>query len=81
MDERKKALVNEYKQRKIVGGIYIIKNKLNNMYLLDSASDIQAKLNSFEFMVSSGSCFHYKIKKDWESFSSQAFSFKILETL
>jgi len=80
MDNRKN-LINEYKQRKIVGGVYRLTNTRNGMYFLDYAANIQAKQNSFNFMVSSGSCFHYKLKEDWEAFGGKAFIFEILETI
>ena len=51
------------------------------MYLLDYASNLKAKQNAFDFMVSSGSCFHYRLKKDWAAFGGKAFVFEVLETL
>ena len=80
MDNRK-VLINDYKQRKIIGGIYRITNTCNGMYLLNYATNLQAKQNSFSFMVSSGSCFDYKLKKDWTEFGGKSFTFETLETL
>lgn len=80
MDKRK-TLVNEYKQRKIVGGIFRVTNTKNGMYLLDYTPNLQAKQNAFEFMASSGSCFDYKLKRDLDTFGNAAFTFEILETL
>jgi hypothetical protein len=80
MDNRK-ALINEYKQRKILGGIYRVTNTRNGMYLLDYAANIQAKQNAFDFMVSSSSCLDYRLKKDLEALGSRVFGFEILETL
>ncbi len=80
MDIRK-TLINEYKQRKIIGGIYRVTNTQNGMYLLDYALNLQAKQNAFNFMAYSGSSFHYKLKKDWAAFGGKAFIFEILETI
>jgi 2-phospho-L-lactate transferase/gluconeogenesis factor (CofD/UPF0052 family) len=80
MDKRK-TLINEYKQRKIIGGIYRVTNTRNGMYLLDYATNLQAKQNSFNFMASSGSCFDYRLKKDWAAFGGKAFIFEMLEAL
>jgi hypothetical protein len=77
----RKALINEYKERKIVGGIYRITNTRNGMYFLDYGPDLQAKQNGFNFMVSTGSCMHYELKKDWAEFGSGAFAFEALEEL
>src|SRR4030042_1872050 len=79
--DRKKTLINEYKQGKIIGGIYRVTNTHNGMYLLDYATNLQAKQNMFNFMVSSGSCLDYKLKKDWAVLGGKAFIFEILEAL
>jgi hypothetical protein len=80
MDDRK-TLANEYKQRKITGGIYRVMNTHNTMYLLEHATEIQAKQNAFNFMVATSSCFHFKLKEDWALFGGEAFTFEILERL
>ena len=80
MDKRK-TLINEYKQGKLIGGIYRVTNTCNGMYLLDYATNLQAKQNSFNFMVSSGSCLDYRLKKDLTAFGGKAFIFEMLEAL
>ena len=80
MDKRK-TLINEYKQGKIIGGIYRVTNTRNGMYLLDYATNLQAKQNSFNFMVSSGSCLDYRLQKDLVAFGAKAFIFETLEAL
>jgi len=79
--DRKKILKNEYKQRKIIGGIYRVTNTRNGMYLLDYATDIRAKQNAFNLMASADSWFDYRLEKDREAFGSKVFTFEILETL
>ena len=79
--DRRKTLINEYKQRKIIGGIYRVTNTRNGMYLLDYATNLQAKQNAFDFMASSGSYFDYRLRKDWEAFGGKVFIFEILEAL
>lgn len=77
--DRRKQLTNEYKQGEVIGGIYRVTNTRNGMYLLDYATNIQSKQNSFNFMVSSGSCLDYRLNKDWTAFGGEAFIFEILE--
>lgn len=77
--DRRKTLTNEYKQGKVVGGIYRVTNTRNGMYLLDYATNIQSKQNSYNFMVSSGSCLDYRLNKDWAAFGGESFIFEILE--
>ena len=50
--DRRKSITNEYKQRKTIGGIYKVMNTCNGMYYMDFATNIQAKQNAFNFMVS-----------------------------
>ena len=80
MDKRK-TLINEYKQGKVIGGIYRVTNTRNGMYLLDYTANLQSKQNSFNFMISSGSCLDYRLKKDLAEFGDKAFVFETLEAL
>jgi hypothetical protein len=77
----RKALIEEYKNRKITGGVFRVVNTKNGRYLLDCAPDVQARQNAFNFMVGQGSCFDYKLKRDWDAFGSKAFVFEVLGTL
>jgi hypothetical protein len=79
--DRRKTLINEYKQGKITGGIYRVTNTRNGMYLLGHAVNLQAKQNSYNFMVSTGSCLDYRLKKDLAAFGGKVFIFEILEAL
>ena len=79
--DRRKTLRDEYKQGKITGGIYRVTNIHNGMYLLDYAANLQAKQNSFNFMVSSGSCLDYRLKNDLAEFGGKVFIFEMLEAL
>jgi hypothetical protein len=77
----KKVLKEEYKQRKISGGIYRVVNTRNGKYVFGYAVDIQAKQNSFNFLGSSGACRDPRAVKDWQTFGNGVFSFEVLETL
>ena len=79
--DRRKTLINEYKRGQIIGGIYRVTNTRNGMYLLDYAPNLQSKQNSFNFMVSSGSCLDYRLKKDLTAFGGEVFIFEMLEAL
>lgn len=80
MDDRK-ARINEYKERKIIGGVFRVINTQNGKYLLDYATDLQAKQNSFNFMVTTNASFDYKMDKDWKEFGAAVFKFEILDSL
>ena len=81
MIDRRKKLINEYKQLKQSGGIYKITNSLSGMYLLGHTSDLRGIQNRFNFSVSTGSCIHPKLQKDWKEFGGKTFTFDILESI
>jgi hypothetical protein len=77
----RKTLKEEYKQNKVIGGIYRVTNTRNGKYLFNYAPNIQAKQNAFEFAASSNTVFDNRLRGDWESLGGGAFSFEVLETL
>ncbi|ADJ26571.1 ArsR family transcriptional regulator [Dehalogenimonas lykanthroporepellens BL-DC-9] len=81
MTNNRKDLINAYKQRKIIGGVFKVTNTTNGRYLLDSAPDIQARQNAFNFSVTTNNPFDYKMRKDWQEHGASAFTFEILDTL
>lgn len=82
MDKKnRKELVQAYKERKIIGGVYAIKNTINGKMLLESAADLQGNKNRFEFSQKTDSCINIKLQKDWKELGGKAFVFDILETL
>lgn len=78
---RRKALTNEYKERKLQGGIYTITNTINGKYLIGHAANLKSVQNRFQFASTTGSTVHHKLQKDWEEFGAQAFTLEIRETL
>ncbi len=79
--DRRKILVNEYKQRKQIGGIYKITNSLRGMYLLGYTSNLNSMQNRFNFSVSNESCIHPKLLEDWKEFGGKDFIFEIIESI
>lgn len=78
---RRKEIINEYKDRKLRGGVYTITNTQNGKYLLAHTVNVQSVQNHFQFAVTTGSTIHPKMKKDWEEVGAKAFTLEILEEL
>ena len=78
---RRKEIINEYKERKLLGGVYTITNTLNGKYLIDYAANLKSVQNRFQFAVTTGSTVHPKLQKDWEELGAKAFTLKVLEEL
>ena len=77
----KKELQNRYREREIVGGIYAIKNILNNKVFLEASTDLRGTKNRFEFAQKTGSCIHVKLQNDWNDNGGMNFAFEVLEEL
>ena len=80
-DKTKRELQAQYKERKVIGGVYVIKNTHNNKLLLEASTDLQGSKNRFEFAQKTGSCIHLKLQSDWTKQGSGEFAFEILEKL
>ncbi len=79
--QNRKELILQYKNRKVTGGIYIIKNITNGKILLLSTTNLQGTKNRFEFSVKMGGCENLKLKEDWKEFGAGAFILEVLEEL
>ena len=80
-DITKKELKEQYSNREIIGGVYAIKNTLNNKTLLLSTTDMQGSKNRFDFAQKTGSCIDLKLQSDWNNQGGDQFAFEVLEEL
>lgn len=78
---RRKEIINEYKERKHSGCVYKITNTSNGKYLLGHAVNLKSVQNHFQFAVTTGSTFHPRLRKDWHESGPKAFTLEILEEL
>ena len=79
--ESRKGLISQYKARKIVGGVYAIKNIHTGKIFLDSTMDMRASKNRFDFSQKTGNCTYKNIEEDWKISGPSAFEFEALEEL
>ena len=77
----RKELMEQYKERKITGGVYVIKNNRTGKIFLDSTTDMRASGNRFGFSQKTGNCTYKHIEEDWKTFGPEAFAFEVLEEL
>ena len=73
----KKDLVNQYKNRIQIGGVFAIKNTMIDKWHVDCAADLAAAKNRFCFMGDS----YMKIAKDYKEQNGEGFEFDVLEEL
>jgi hypothetical protein len=77
--ETRKELLSAYRERKVIGGVFAIRNTNHGKRLIDSTSDMQGSRNRFDFMKRTGSCYHLKLRGEWSD--NPPFVFEILEEL
>ena len=80
MDKRR-ALRNEYKERRLRGGVYTVTNTVTGKYLLAHTADLASARNHFAFAVSTGSAVHPRLRDDWATYGGTAFTLDVLEEL
>ena len=80
MDEKRKLLKAQYKERKIIGGIYRIVNQKNGKFYLNKTANLQGSQNSFKSCYATGTCTHPRLVKEWNEYGQDSFVFEVLET-
>jgi len=78
---RRKEINNDYKARRLNGGVYMITNTVNGKYLIGYAAELKSMQNRFQFAATTGSAVHPKLQADWDKYGAHAFIFKVLEEL
>lgn len=77
----RKALKEQYQNRKIVGGVYCIKCMDRDEVWFRATEDIQGAKNRFQFFVSTDSCPEPCMKEAWKDSGASGFSFEIIEEI
>ncbi|MDD2534577.1 MAG: GIY-YIG nuclease family protein [Eubacteriales bacterium] len=77
----RKEINEQYKQRQIIGGVFLYRNTENGKILIDASVDLRGSINRFAFAQSTGSCVNFKLQKDWIEMGAKAFLFEVLEEL
>ena len=79
--QNKKDLIEAYKQRKQIGGVYAVTNKATGKTLVLASAEIGGIQKRYEFAKATGGCFHPKLQHDAKTYGNDAFSFAVLETI
>lgn len=77
----RKDLIREYKERRRIAGVFMVKNTANGKVLLGSSLNIDGPLNSHRFMLRIGKHLNEELQQDWGTFGEESFTFEILETV
>ena len=78
--DRRKELLEQYKQIKKEAGVYQIKNTINQKVYVIATPDLKS-MNGRRFELNMGSYKNAGLQKDWNQSGEEAFAFEILEVL
>lgn len=79
--EKKRQIIDEYKQRKTTGGVYKVTNTANGRYLLKGEIDLQSFQNRFNANQRFGSCLNPKMQSDHKQYGPEVFVLEFLEEI
>jgi len=80
-NERKKALLREYKETPLPMGVFQIKNNITGKLLLLKALNLPGIINRHLLELRRGMHRNTQLQADWSQYGETAFSFDILATL
>ncbi|MBC8570855.1 GIY-YIG nuclease family protein [Zongyangia hominis] len=81
VDKDKREKIRAYKERRLEGGVFAIRNKENGRLLLSWTTELKGSENRFQFAQMTGSCIDRKIAGDWKNMGREVFVFEVLDTL
>ena len=75
----KKELINAYKSKPAVGGIYCIQCSGNERKLMQATVDMEGVRHRFEFAVKINACPDPKLRREWDAYGAASLTFTVLE--
>lgn len=78
--DRRKELLEQYKQMKKDAGVYQIRNTINHKIYIVVTPDLKS-MNGRRFELNMGSFKNEELQKDWNLSGESAFAFEVLEVL
>ncbi|TQR46135.1 GIY-YIG nuclease family protein [Paenibacillus popilliae] len=76
---KRKELIEAYKQIKTYMGVVQIKNTVNGKIYIDSYPNLKNKWLTLQMQLDMGRFANAQLQKDWKEFGSSAFTYEILE--
>lgn len=81
MTNRRKALIEAYKQMKPDMGIFCIRARGSNQLFLETAHDLKSFINRTLFQLNMGSHPNKMLQQDWTKLGEEHFDIEVLEKL
>jgi hypothetical protein len=77
---RRKELIQQYKEIKIEAGVYQVKNQKNGKVLIQATTDLKTMATK-RMQLLGNMCRNKQLQDEWNQYGEDAFSFEILEVL
>ncbi|RKD33313.1 GIY-YIG nuclease family protein [Lacrimispora algidixylanolytica] len=77
----KRSLKEQYKNRTLTGGVYLIKCREGGMVWVRGTIDLKGAENRFVFSKSMDSCPENAMRELWNRYGGEAFTFEIVEDI
>jgi hypothetical protein len=76
---KRRKLLEEFKQIKTYMGVSQIKNKVNGKIFIDSYPNMKNKWLTLQMQLNMGRFANAELQKDWQQFGAEAFDYELLE--
>jgi hypothetical protein len=76
---KRKELLEEYKQIKTYMGVAQIKNQVNGKIFIDSYPNLKNKWLTLQMQLDMGRFANAELQKDWKELGADAFTYEVLE--
>ena len=80
-NKTKREMKLRSKTQRAAGGVYAVKNTVNDKWLVEETVNMTGSKNRFDFALKTGSCVIVKIQGDWDRQNGKGFEFEILEEI
>ncbi|APU59637.1 GIY-YIG nuclease family protein [Clostridium botulinum] len=77
--QRRKDLLEKYKQLKTYMGVIKITNNVNGKIYIDSCPNLKNQWLTLQIQLTMGKHNKSQLIKDWKEFGSEAFTYEVLE--
>lgn len=77
----KADLKREFKERKLVAGVFQVRNKVNGKIFLGSSLNLEGVWNGLKFKLDVGNWRNQELQREWKEFGAEAFEFELLEQI
>jgi hypothetical protein len=81
MTNRRKELIEQYKQMKPDMGIFRIRLKDGGKCFIETSQNLKGKMNSTRFQLDAGNHPNQELQRDWKQYGEGRFEFEVLELL